>query len=118
MPVAARVGTLTAAFALCAAVLVPVTASASPAARATAREPAGVGGNGAPELDHVFIIMLENHEADHVIGDPSAPYITSLADQYDDDDGWYTGNHYPDPKIAGNHFPHTNRIGLRRLQRG
>ena len=27
-----------------------------------------------------------------------------------DDDGWYTGNHYPDPKIAGNHYPHTNIV--------
>ena len=27
-----------------------------------------------------------------------------------DDDGWYTGNHYPDPSIAGNHYPHTNIV--------
>lgn len=27
-----------------------------------------------------------------------------------DDDGWYTGNHYPDPKIAGNHYPHTSIV--------
>src|SRR5579872_757498 len=26
--------------------------------------------------------MLENHEADHVIGDPNMPYLTSLASQY------------------------------------
>jgi hypothetical protein len=86
----------------------------------------------------VFIIMLENHAADHVIGDPNAPFITSLARKYgtatryygvthssepnyiaatsgstwwnNDDDGWYTGNHYPNPKIAGNHFPHTNIV--------
>ena len=32
-------------------------------------------------LDHVFIIMLENHEADHVIGDPNTPFITSLASE-------------------------------------
>ena len=28
-------------------------------------------------LDHVFIIMLENHAADHVIGDANAPYTVS-----------------------------------------
>ena len=138
MPTPARSGALTAAFALCTAVLVPVTTSASATAAASAREPGGLGGSGAPRLAHVFIIMLENHEADHVIGDPSAPYITSLASEYgvatkyygvthtsepnyiaatsgstwwtNDDDGWYTGNHYPDPKIAGNHYPHTNIV--------
>ena len=132
MPTAARYGTLIAAVALAAGVLVPMTAAASPA------KPTGLGGSGTPRLDHVFIIMLENHEADHVIGDPSAPYITSLAHQYgvatnyygvthtsepnyiaatsgstwwtNDDDGWYTGNHYPDPSIAGNHYPHTNIV--------
>jgi hypothetical protein len=89
-------------------------------------------------LDHVFIIMLENHAADHVIGDPKAPFITSVAHRYgtathyygithpsepnyigatsgstwwtNDDDGWYSGNHYPNPAIAGNHYPHTNIV--------
>ncbi len=135
MPTAARYGTLMAAVALAAGILVPVTAAASQAAPAN---PAGLGRNGTPQLGHVFIIMLENHEADHVIGDPSAPYITSLAHEYgvatkyygvthtsepnyiaatsgstwwnNDDDGWYTGNHYPDPAIAGNHYPHTSIV--------
>ncbi len=134
VPAVVRYGTLAAAAALCALVAGPVAATASPAAPAAA---AGTEG-GAPRLDHVFIIMLENHEADHVIGDPSAPFITSLAREYgvetryygvthtsepnyiaatsgstwwtNDDDGWYTGNHYPDPKIAGNHYPHTNIV--------
>ncbi|MDX6418567.1 MAG: hypothetical protein QOG28_3187, partial [Trebonia sp.] len=34
------------------------------------------GRDGGHRLDHVFVIMLENHEADHVVGDPAAPYIT------------------------------------------
>lgn len=89
-------------------------------------------------LDHVFIIMEENHAQDHIIGDPSMPYLNSLAQTYgqatdyygvthtsepnyiaatsgdnwgnNDDDGWYSGNHYPDPSIAGNHFDHTNIV--------
>ena len=134
VPAVLRYGTLAAAAALCALVAGPVAATASPAVPAAAARPEG----GTLGLDHVFIIMLENHEADHVIGDPSAPFITSLARAYgvatkyygvthtsepnyiaatsgstwwnNDDDGWYTGNHYPDPKIAGNHYPHTNIV--------
>jgi hypothetical protein len=92
----------------------------------------------ARHLGHVFIIMLENHAADHVIGDPNTPFITSLAREYgtatnyygithtsepnyigatsgstwwtNDDDGWYSGNHYPNPAIAGNHYPHKNIV--------
>jgi phosphatidylinositol-3-phosphatase len=85
-------------------------------------------GYGRTSLDHVFIIMLENHAADHVVGDPNAPFITSLASTYgqatdyfgvthtseanyiaatsgdtwwnNDDNGW----------AAGNEFPHTNIV--------
>jgi phosphatidylinositol-3-phosphatase len=88
-----------------------------------------------PRLDHVFIIMLENHAADHVISDPNAPYITSLANTYgqatdyfgvthtsepnyiaatsgnnwwvNNDNGWYptTAN-----KFGTNHYDHTNIV--------
>jgi hypothetical protein len=64
----------------------------------TGSSPAGASGN-APvthaRLDHVFIIMLENHSEHSVIdqrdanGDLVAPYITSLAHTY----GWAT-NYY------------------------
>ena len=30
-------------------------------------------------LDHIFVIMLENHSQSSVIGDVNAPYITNLA---------------------------------------
>lgn len=92
MPTAARYGTLAAAVALSAAVLVPVTAAASPGTPTSGRQPADLGWSGAPRLDHVFIIMLENHEADHVIGDPSAPFITSLAHHFGVATKYYGGD--------------------------
>ena len=33
---------------------------------------------GIPELDHVFVIMMENHNAQQIIGNPDAPFINSL----------------------------------------
>jgi hypothetical protein len=35
-----------------------------------------------PTLKHVWVIVLENHGLSSVIGDPSAPYLTSLAARY------------------------------------
>lgn len=44
----------------------------------------GVLANGSANahLKHIFVIMLENHSQSTVIGDPNAPYITSLAHDY------------------------------------
>jgi hypothetical protein len=79
-------------------------------------------------LDHAFIIMLENHEADHVIGDPNTPFITSLASQYGQATDYYGVTHSSEPNYiaatsgdtwwnnddngwsAGNQFPHTNIV--------
>jgi hypothetical protein len=35
-----------------------------------------------PSFSHIFIILLENKEYDDMIGNPSAPYFNSLAQQY------------------------------------
>ena len=35
--------------------------------------------SGVPHLDHVFLIMMENHGFSQVIDNPSAPYINYLA---------------------------------------
>lgn len=36
---------------------------------------------GIPRLDHVFLIMMENHGYDEIIGNPNAPFINSYAKQ-------------------------------------
>lgn len=122
-------GGVLAAVAVAAAALVP--AAASPGSH-------GHGRGRGHHLDHVFVIMLENHSRGDVIGDPDMPYTTSLAHEYgqatryygvthpsepnyiaatsgstwstNDDDGWNSGNHYPNPDVAGNHYPHTNIV--------
>jgi hypothetical protein len=38
--------------------------------------------NGIPAFSHIFVIMLENKEYNRVIGQSSAPYLNSLAQQY------------------------------------
>ncbi|MGH3257490.1 MAG: alkaline phosphatase family protein [Streptosporangiaceae bacterium] len=110
-------------------------ASAQSSYGATTGTSLGAGGfpGFGPRLDHVFIIMLENHAADHVIGDPAAPYMTYLANTYgqatdyfgvthtsepnyiaatsgstwdsNNDNGWYTQNAYPPGQ-----YPHTNIV--------
>lgn len=35
-----------------------------------------------PAFSHVFVIVLENHEAADIIGNPSAPYLNRLANDY------------------------------------
>src|SRR2546427_9811883 len=36
----------------------------------------------APQLGHVFIVVEENTDCGHVIGNPGMPYLNSLANQY------------------------------------
>ena len=36
----------------------------------------------APEVRHIFVLMLENSEFSHIIGNPKAPYLNQLASQY------------------------------------
>jgi phosphatidylinositol-3-phosphatase len=35
-----------------------------------------------PRFNHVYVIVLENHDLSAVIGDPGAPYLNSLATRY------------------------------------
>ncbi len=43
------------------------------------RRPEAATPHGIPQLDHVFVIMMENHGYDQVIGNPSAPFINAEA---------------------------------------
>ena len=66
-------------------------------ATAGAAQGSGTHPGSGTGLDHVFIIMLENHAADHVIGDPNAPYITSLASTYGQATNYYGVTHTSEP---------------------
>jgi hypothetical protein len=51
-------------------------------------------------LKHVFVIMLENHSQTSVIGDPNAPFITSLAHTYGMADNYYGVTHPSEPNYV------------------
>src|SRR6201998_3095215 len=38
----------------------------------------GAAPKGMPHLDHVFVIMMENHGYQQIIGNPNEPYINSI----------------------------------------
>ncbi|HEY6279636.1 MAG TPA: alkaline phosphatase family protein [Streptosporangiaceae bacterium] len=86
---------------------------------------AGSGDGQHVRLDRVFVIMLENHSQQSVIGDANTPYITSLAQQYGEATQYYGVTHPSEPNyiamISGsnwftnndnpaNRFDHTNLI--------
>lgn len=52
------------------------------------------------QVNHVFIVMEENHGYTDVIGSPSMPYLNSLASAYSVAQGYYANTH---PSI-GNYF--------------
>jgi hypothetical protein len=64
--------------------------------------------HGHAPLDHIFVIMLENHSKSSVIDDPNAPYITSLAHEYGMASNYYGVTHPSMPNyiatIAGDNF--------------
>ena len=59
-------------------------------------------------LDHIYVIMLENHSQSSVIDDANAPYITGLAHRYAMADHYYGVTHPSMPNyiasIAGDNF--------------
>jgi hypothetical protein len=105
---------------------VPLAAAAATAAAAltlavsaSAHPPAAAGHHGhghghrhghgyTARLDHIYVIMLENHSQSSVIGDANAPYMNSLAQKYGEADNYYGVTHPSMPNyiasIAGDNF--------------
>lgn len=48
---------------------------------------------GVPALSHVFIIVLENHEAGQILGNPAMAYLNGLATRYARADNFYAIAH-------------------------
>ena len=95
--------------------LVGVGAALALAAAAFATNASAADGNAAgaadrhgPALDHIFVIMLENHSQSSVIDDANAPFLTSLAHTYSMADQYYGVTHPSMPNylaaIAGDNF--------------
>ncbi len=95
-----RVGTLPAlVFTLLIAVATAAGAQlASPSS--TAAEPGSTAIPPGAQVNHVFIVMEENHRYDSVIGNPDMPYLNSLAKTYSLAQGYFANTH---PSI-GNYF--------------
>lgn len=49
------------------------------------------------QLDHVFLIYMENKGADDIVGSSNAPYINSLINNYGYADNFYALSHPSDP---------------------
>ena len=65
-------------------------------------------GQHVPRLDHVFVIMLENHSRSSVIDDVNAPFITGLAHRFGMADQYFGVTHPSMPNyvatLAGDNF--------------
>ena len=95
----------------------------APAATALAHSPES-GDHAA--VKRIYVIMLENHRQNTVIGDPNAPYITSLAARYGQATNYYGVTHPSQPNYvaaitgqlditqmndnAANHFAYPNLV--------
>ncbi len=44
--------------------------------------PAKAAQDGVPALDHVFLVVMENHAYDQIIGNPDAPFLNRLAREH------------------------------------
>ena len=49
------------------------------------------------QLDHVFVIYMENHGVGDIVGSPNAPYINSLINTYGYDSNFHALSHPSDP---------------------
>lgn len=114
-----RPGLLAGGIVLTVVLVAAIAASGGAAKRASHHDEHGA------KLNHVFVIMLENHSKSSVIDDPNAPFITSLAHTYGMASNYYGVTHPSEPNyvaaISGsnwfvnddnpnNRFDHTNLV--------
>ena len=79
--------------ALAKAVATPtVIATAAASAPASALPPAPAAA-AVPSVSHVFVIVMENHEYNSVIGNPAAPYTNGLVASYGLATNYYAASH-------------------------
>ncbi|MGI8695259.1 MAG: alkaline phosphatase family protein [Mycobacteriales bacterium] len=88
-----------------------LTLAVTAAAGAATSSPSHAGPSGHAHraaLDHIFVIMLENHSRSSVIDDANAPYLTHLAHAYGMGDKYYGVTHPSMPNyiatIGGDNF--------------
>jgi phosphatidylinositol-3-phosphatase len=92
--------------AVAAAAMAPVTSAAAHASHGhhahhhAKRGHHGKHGRSAGHLKHTFVIMLENHSRDGVIGDQNAPAITALANSYGVAQNYYGVTHPSEPNYV------------------
>ena len=79
-------------------VIALMTAIALLSATPVAAHSSQSGDNAA--VKRIFVIMLENHSQSTVIGDPNAPYITSLASTYAEATSYYGVTHPSQPNYV------------------
>jgi phosphoesterase family protein len=64
--------------------------------------------SGVGQLDHVFLIYMENKGVDDIVGSPNAPYINSLINTEDYDSNYFALGHPSDPNyirpVGGSDF--------------
>ncbi|GAB3270568.1 hypothetical protein GCM10027449_05570 [Sinomonas notoginsengisoli] len=76
------------------AVAAAVTLTGAAAVSATAASGGAAGANAQSGPDHVFVIMMENHGRDQIVGNTAdAPYITSLAQRYNEATNYHGVTH-------------------------
>ncbi len=95
-----RIAGLAAAFALVATTAAPGMVSA--------HERPVEGAGGIPAYQHIFVVVMENHNYQQIIGNPHAPRINSLAQRYGLATHYYGITHPSEPNyvalIGGSNF--------------
>jgi len=69
-------------------------------AAAVAAAPFPAGAAEMPRYDHIFVIILENHTTDEIIGSAAAPQLTALAKEYGFASNFFAERHPSEPNYV------------------